>query len=426
VIRTALARCNLAAARTTARLACAALVLTTLAACGGAGGDDGATPPTGPTALSSTVMEAPDRPAAPVVTRDDPAAGEWRWDLPAGWQAPKVPADNPMSVAKVALGRHLFHDDRLSGNGQFSCATCHQQSLGFGDARATPFGSTGQRLARNAQPLANVGWLASLTSWDPTKTTLEDQMGNPLFATAPVEMGVNEGNRDAVLARFTADADYRRMFTAAFPTDPQPIGWTNLVRAIAAFQRTLVSINSRFDRAERGETTLSDAERRGRELFFSDRTRCSGCHGGNTFAEPTRADGRAVETAFHNIGLYNVGQTGAYPTAAKGLIERTGVATDMGRFRTPSLRNVEVTGPYMHDGSVATLAEVIEIYARGGREVNGGEHAGDGRDNPFRSPLIRPLDLTSGEKADLLAFLRTLTDTAFLNDPALSNPFAAR
>jgi cytochrome c peroxidase len=223
-----------------------------------------------------------------------------------------------------------------------------------------------------------------------------------------------------VIARFAADPSYRTMFAAAFPDDAQPVGWTNAIRAIAAFQRTLVSADSRFDRAARGEITLTDAERRGRDLFFSDRTRCASCHGGPTLAEPAAS----VGTAFHNVGLYNVGNSGAYPAGNRGLIERTGVAADMGRFRTPSLRNVEVTGPYMHDGSVATLAEVIAIYVRGGRDVPSGPNAGDGRDSPFKSPLLEPLDLGPAEQADLLAFLRALTDPAFLTNPALSNPFA--
>jgi cytochrome c peroxidase len=133
-----------------------------------------------------------------------------------------------------------------------------------------------------------------------------------------------------------------------------------------------------------------------------------------------------VTTAFHNIGLYNVGNSGAYPAGNRGLIDRSGVATDMGRFRTPSLRNTTATAPYMHDGSVATLADVIELYSAGGRDVTSGQDAGDGRSSPFKSPLIVPLNLGADEKSDLLAFLRALTDDTFLADPKFSNPFAPR
>lgn len=356
----------------------------------------------------------------------DPGSSPWPWTLPAGWLTPKVPLDNPLSDAKVELGRHLFFEDRLSGNGLVSCGTCHQQRFGFGDARVTPFGATGQRLTRNSQPLANIAWLSPLGWANASNATLEQQMHGPLFATQPVEMGVDDGNRAAVLARIAADTNYRRMFADVYPTEGQPVSWDNVIRAIAAFQRTMVSSNARADRAERGEITLSPAEQRGRLLFFSARTNCSTCHGGTTFAEPTSAQGVPVSTTFHNIGLYNVGNSGAYPAGNRGLIDRSGVAADMGRFRTPSLRNLTATAPYMHDGSVASLADVIELYSAGGRDVRSGQNAGDGRLNPFKSPLITPLNLAPEEKADLLAFLQALTDDAFLADPKFSNPFAQR
>jgi cytochrome c peroxidase len=252
----------------------------------------------------------------------DPGSSPWPWTLPAGWLAPKVPLDNPLSDAKVELGRHLFFEDRLSGNGLMSCGTCHQQRFGFGDARVTPFGSTGQRLARNSQPLANIAWLSPLGWADESNATLEQQMHGPLFAIQPVEMGVDDGNRAAVLARIAADAGYRRMFADVYPAEGQPVSWDNVIRAIAAFQRTMVSANARADQAERGEIALSPAEQRGRDLFFSARTNCSACHGGKTFAEPTSASGVPVTTAFHNIGLYNVGNSGAYPAGNRGLISR--------------------------------------------------------------------------------------------------------
>jgi cytochrome c peroxidase len=412
-----------------ARLGASAALLFALlvAGCGGGGGGDATDTAPAPAAstpapaASAPALVTPAQPPAPAPA---PVLPEYKWSLPAGWTAPAVPADNPMSAEKVELGRRLFYDTRLSGDGRTSCAFCHRQNFGFGDGQVTPFGGAGDRLARNSQPLANVGWLSSLTWWDSTVTTLEKQMEAPLFATMPVEMGVNDLNRPFVLARFENDPDYRTRFAAAFATDAAPLSWTNLIRAIAAFQRSLVSADSRHDRAARGEAVLSAEEARGRDLFFSDRARCSACHGGNTFAEPGRYRGTPVASTFHNIGLYDVDGAGAYPSTTRGLFDRTGVASDMGRFRTPSLRNVEVTQPYMHDGSVATLAEVIEIKAAGGRWDPTRPQDGDGRANPYKSPLMTPLDLTNSEKADLLAFLRTLTDQAFLTNPAFSNPFA--
>jgi cytochrome c peroxidase len=418
-----------------ARLGAPAVIVAALlvAGCGGGGadspdaalpaGDAAASPaPAAPAPAPAPVAVTPA--AQPPAAAPAPVVSDFKWALPPGWSEPAVPADNPMSVAKVELGRRLFYDTRLSGDGRLSCAFCHRQSFGFADGQTTPFGGAGERLARNSQPLANLAWLGSLTWWNDTVTTLETQMEAPLFATHPVEMGVNDLNRAFVLARFENDADDRARFAAAFPADPAAVSWPNAIRAIAAFQRTLVSADSRHDRALRGEAVLSAEESRGRDLFFSDRAGCSGCHGGATFAEPTRLRGVPVATTFHNIGLYDVDGAGAYPEATRGLIDRTGIATDMGRFRTPSLRNVEVTMPYMHDGSVATLAEVIEIKAAGGRWNPARPQDGDGRANPYKSPLVAPIDLTNAEKADLLAFLRTLTDPTFLTNPAFSNPFA--
>ncbi len=352
--------------------------------------------------------------------------GAWIWALPAGFPTPAVPASNPMSAAKVDLGRHLFYDKRLSGNGQQACAGCHLQDKAFTDGVAVSLGSTGEFTARNAQPLGNVAYNPLLTWANPSLLVLERQMEVPLFGENPIEMGINESNKAAVLQRLADAALYQGKFAAAYPGEAAPVSWPNVIKAIAAFQRSLISGNSRYDQMLVGTAAFTPAEQRGRELFFGDQAGCSRCHNGFNFNDQVvDAATVAVSTPFHNIGLYNVGGTGAYPEPNRGVMELSGLFKDMGAFRAPSLRNVAVTAPYMHDGSVATLEEVVDIFAEGGRNVPSGPYAGDGRLNPYKSALIRPLGLTAQDKADLVAFLRTLTDTRFLTDPRHADPFKA-
>lgn len=365
------------------------------------------------------------------VTTTDSAL--WRWELPFSFPEPRVPADNPMSRAKVELGRFLFYDVRLSGNGTQSCGSCHLQDKAFTDGRATAVGSTGQVLPRNAQPLANVAYNTTLTWANPALVTLESQMLVPLFGTNPVEMGVNDANKAEVLARLAADAGYRTRFALAFEAEAgagsgaDPVSWTHVIQAIAAFQRSLVSGRSKYDRYLQGQEALSAAEERGLNLFFGETAECFHCHGSFNFNDQVvhRAT-RVVETAFHNTGLFNIGGTGAFPEPNRGVFETSGLPADMGRFRAPSLRNVEVTGPYMHDGSLATLEDVLAFYAAGGRNITSGPHAGDGRLNPNKSGLVARIALDAQDRADIVAFLRTLTDHDFLRDPRHSDPFAAR
>jgi cytochrome c peroxidase len=351
--------------------------------------------------------------------------GAWTWALPASFPTPAVPASNPMSAAKVELGRHLFYDKRLSGNGQQACAGCHRQDKAFTDGAPVSRGSTGEFTARNAQPLANVVYNPLLTWANPSLLLLERQMEVPLFGENPIEMGINEGNKAAVLQRLADAALYQDKFAAAFPGEAAPVNWPNVIKAIAAFQRSLISDNSRYDQMLAGTAVFTAAEQRGRELFFGDKAGCSACHNGFNFNDQVVHAGTvAVSTPFHNIGLYNIGGTGAYPEPNRGVMELSGLFKDMGAFRAPSLRNVAVTAPYMHDGSVATLEEAVDIFAEGGRNVASGPYAGDGRLNPYKSPLIRPLGLSAQDKADLIAFLKTLTDTRFLTDPRHADPFA--
>lgn len=353
-----------------------------------------------------------------------PGTGQWRWELPAHFPVPKVPESNPMSEAKVDLGRHLFYDRRLSGNGTQSCASCHQQDKAFTDGRATGLGSTGMAHPRGPQGLANVAYHATLTWANPSLVTLEKQMEVPLFGDDPVEMGVNDHNRAEVLARLHAEPVYAAKFAAAFPDAAQPVGWGQVIQAIASFQRTLLSGHSRYDQYLQGKAQLTVPETRGMALFFGEKAECFHCHGSFNFNDQiVHAASRVVETPFHNTGLYNLGDTGAFPEHNRGVFELTALVKDMGAFRAPSLRNVEVTAPYMHDGSVATLEAVLDFYADGGRRIASGPYAGDGRLNPHKSELISLIDLNAQDKSDLVAFLKTLTDHEFLQNPRHSDPW---
>jgi cytochrome c peroxidase len=348
----------------------------------------------------------------------------WRWDLPVNFATPAVPADNPMSEEKFQLGRYLFHDTRLSGNGTQACASCHLQNLAFTDGKAVATGSTGEKTARSAMPIANAAYHPTLNWANSATTSLEQQMETPLFATSPVELGINDGNRATVLKRFQDDSDYVARFGRAFPGEASPINFTNIIKAIATFERGMLSGDSRYDRYQKGQATLTASEERGRNLFFTEKAECFHCHGSFNFNDQLKhAGSRSVETPFHNTGLYNIDGKGGFPAPNRGIFELTGKAEDMGAFRAQSLRNVAVTAPYMHDGSIATLEEVLDFYAAGGRHITSGPLAGDGRNNPYKSDLISRIDLDAQEKADLIAFLKTLTDENLLTSSRFSNPF---
>ncbi|MGB3069759.1 MAG: MbnH family di-heme enzyme [Ottowia sp.] len=356
----------------------------------------------------------------------DPVTPEaWVWALPAGFASPVVPENNPMNTAKVELGRHLFHEPRLSINGAISCAGCHAAESAFTDNRALGRGATGQNHPRNSPSLINAAYHFTLDWTNPAPRTLEEQMHTPLFNENPIEMGVNDTNREEVLQRVKDDADYRVRFTAAFPGEAAPVHWENVVKAIAAFERTLISANSPYDQARAGTATLGEAEQRGQQLFFGERALCAQCHGGLNLGGGAFASTNGVSgsSSFYNIGLFNVGGTGAYPASNRGLFDATGLAEDMGKFRAPSLRNVELTAPYLHDGSAATLEAVLGIHAAGGREVGNGPYAGDGRTNPYKDPLIDQIKLSAQDQSDLVAFLKTLTDATVLNNPRFADPF---
>lgn len=361
----------------------------------------------------------------PPTSGNDNAPAPYVWQLPPGFPTPVVPADNPMSDAKAELGRRLFYDPRLSGNGTISCASCHPREHAFADPRPTSVGSTGEHTARNAPGLANAAYYSTFTWSSRLLQRFEQQMLVPMFGEDPIEMGIT-GRDEEVLQRLRDDERYRQLFAAAFPDADDPISFDHVIKSIAVFLRTMITGHSRWHRAiyQGEDDAIDDAVRRGAELFFSERLECHHCHGGFHFSQATRHDGTVFdEFAFHNIGLYNVDGLGAYPASDPGLIRFTENPDDMGKFRAPSLINVALTAPYFHDGSAATLREVIAVYEAGGRVIDSGPNAGDGRTNPFKSGFIRGFTLTDQERDDLIAFLESLTDDGFLTDPRFANPF---
>jgi cytochrome c peroxidase len=330
--------------------------------------------------------------------------------LPPRFAPPPTPADNPLTIEKIELGRHLFYDRRLSANRTQSCASCHQQHLAFSDGRRVAIGSTGNAHFRNTMTLANVAYRLPLTWADPDVRTLEEQVLVPLTNHAPVEMAMR-GRLDELLARLSEEPRYAPLFAAAFPADEQPITITNVARAIASFERSLVTADSLYDRLVSSDeaAALSPEAWRGMRLFFSARLGCSSCHGGTDFATP------ASPPLFRSNGLYDFRDRRAAPRD-RGLADKGGRRRDAGKFRIPTLRNVALTAPYMHDGSVDTLAEVIDDYAAGGRAARlSGQ-------KPRRAD-IRAFTITEDEKRDLLAFLESLTDRSLTTTARFSNPW---
>ncbi|HWW88423.1 MAG TPA: di-heme enzyme [Vicinamibacterales bacterium] len=359
-------------------------------------------------------------------TRDQGPTFAWR--LPLGFPTPRVPDDNPMTLEKVTLGRYLFYDTRLSGNGSQSCATCHEQARAFTDGRAKAVGSTGEQHPRSSMSLANVAYSPVLTWANPTITRLEDQALVPMFGDHPVELGLAKPG-DELIRRLKPVPQYQRLFREVYGDNAASFTMENLTRALAAFERTIISGRSPYDRYHYGrqDDAISPSARRGEQLFFSAPLSCFRCHSGFTFSGATDFEGRRVrEAEFHNTGLYNLAGPLTYPPPNTGIFDVTTKPEDMGKFKAPTLRNIAVTGPYMHDGSIATLEEVVDHYAAGGRTIADGPYRGVGHDNPNKSPLIQGFSLTSDQKSDLIAYLKTLTDEELLHDPDLANPWEAR
>ena len=302
-----------------------------------------------------------------------------------------------------------------------SCASCHLQALAFTDGRgggwARPESST--PAARSSSPT----WPGSgrLTWANSVIPGLEHQALGPMLGQDPVELGLS-GLDEAVAAQ----ARRRSGLSAPLPRRPSPadvpaVGYPTIVKALAAFRADPhlreLALRPLPARRDRGALAGGPA---GPRLFFSDWVGCAKCHSGFAFSDAAAAPGEAGNPyPFHDIGLYQVDASGGYPPEGAGLAALTARAEDLGRFRTPPLRNVAVTAPFMHDGSVGTLGDVVDLFAAGGRA-----RLRTGAPSPLQSELVRPFTLAGSDREDLVAFLEALTDEHFLTDPRFSDPFA--
>lgn len=374
--------------------------------------------------------------------------------LPRGFPAPNIPPDNPLTWEKIELGRLLFYDKKLSGNQTYACASCHQQALAFTDGLPNAVGSTGEQHPRASMSIVNSGYAGTLAWANSQLFALEAQALIPMFGETPVELGLS-GKEDELLARLNADLRYQRMFAEAFPGVTDPVSLDTITKSLASFERTLISGNTPYERYAFGidDNAISASAKRGETLFFDETHECFHCHGGFNFTSSVDHSGTIAERAFHNNALYNLRCSdfglpdltlpqcettppgvrcdgtgpqamGCYPPPNTGVYSITHDTADMGRFKAPTLRNIAVTAPYMHDGSIATLSEVLDHYAAGGRTIDDGPYAGDGSVSPARGQFIVGFTLTDKQREDLLEFLEALTDDDFLHDKHFGDPFA--
>ncbi|WP_211830638.1 cytochrome-c peroxidase [Kistimonas asteriae] len=324
--------------------------------------------------------------AGSVVTRIFMQSDSFRLpELPEGFLAFEIPYDNQLTEARIALGKKLFYDPILSADYSMSCSSCHEPSLAFSDPRQLPIstGINNHPGFRNAPTLTNVAFHPALF-WDGGAHTLEIQAQSPI--EDPEEMGLKI--EDAA-NRLKADDHYVRMSREAYDREPDP---SVIVRALSAFERTLISTNSRYDdffyRGNR--SALTEEEQKGFQLF-NGKAGCYQCHYGQNLTL---------------YGYYNIGLPGAVDDPDPGLMRITGAADDRGKFRTPTLRNIALTGPYMHNGSMQTLEEVVSHFNNGGIDVSN------------KTDLMQPLGLTDDEQQAIVAFLKTLTDESFIANEA--------
>lgn len=333
--------------------------------------------------------------------KDDPKDPEipylptpYTLDIPAGFPQMVIPSDNPLTQEGVNLGKKLFYDNILSKNNTQSCASCHNQQLAFSDnGNRFSTGIDGQQGNRNAQALINMGFNLHFF-WDGRAESLEAQALQPVPNPIEMHLSWNEAAQ-----RLNAMPEYKTLFRQAFNTSV--IDSSHVTKALAQFMRTMISANSKLDKRLRNEVALTPSETNGYVIYNTERGDCFHCH---------NIDGGRLLTdnQFHNNGL-----DATFTDLGRGAI--TGNPADNGKFLTPTLRNIALTAPYMHDGRFQTLEEVVEHYNSGGTP--------SATIDPLMKHVGTGLGLTAQEKADLIAFLHTLTDSTFISDSRFQNPF---
>ncbi len=313
------------------------------------------------------------------------------------------------------LGHYLFFDTKLSVNNTKSCASCHSPEFAFTDGYRASATALGENVLHNAPSLINAVYLKKYDWANPNATSFETQIKRPLYGKHPIELGLDK-HINELQEIFKKDSLYPTLFKNAFPDSSKLFTLNQIEIAITAYEKTLVSQASNFDKVE-----LTASAYNGLKLFTSTRFNCVSCHRPPYFTLATSTEN--IDSVYANIGLYNVGNKNEYPQNDNGVYRITHNSKDNGKFKIPSLRNVMLTAPYMHDGSVATIEEVIEIYARGGRNIDYGNYKGDGKLNQNKSQLITGFTLTKDEKRDLINFLTSLTDSTIFYKQLFKNPF---
>ncbi len=314
--------------------------------------------------------------------------------------------NNPLTEQGIDLGRHLFYEPMLSKDYSKTCASCHKQALGFSDSQTFSVGIDGQRTERNSMAITNTAWQSTFF-WDGASNTLEEQALIPL--QNPKEMGMD---LPELVKRLKASEFYTSKFKNAFPN--QEISEITIAKALAQFEQTLVSANSRYDQYKLGKIKATDQEIRGEKLFYTHPDPNTGIRGGN--CGDCHSGALTFSNSFSNNGLDDL-----ITDKGRGLISKK--ISDDGKFKIPSLRNIALTGPYMHDGRFTSLEQVLDHYNEHIKQSATIDPQITEASNYNIAPGNKTLGLTKQEKADIVAFLKMLTDTEFTNNKNFSNPF---